>query len=312
MRLGLALSGGSIRGMSHIGALRALEEEGIKPDMIAGTSAGSIIAALYATGMSVDDIEKNILKHAPGMFDYDIACALASLIRIWLLFKGKPIMEGLIKGDRIEQIMLKFTEQKTIRQTNIPIAITATDINDGSDVIFSSHSLRGSIKYDSIICNNVLLAEAVRASIAIPSLFKPRIISINGKERRLVDGGVVNNLPIDVLKSMGAHKVLGVNLGYCGQKFEHIDNIMEIGSQTVDVMAYHITKLRNRMSNVIELVYNDKSMNIPFNIKRDIVVMNPHIYDVSLLDTERIPECIERGYKAMKEKLPLIRQMLRI
>jgi len=312
MALGLALSGGSMRGMSHIGALRALEEEGLKPDMIAGTSAGSIIAAMYATGMRVDDMEKNVLKYARYMIDFDFAGTLSAVFHLRILFRGKPVLTGLIKGNKIEKLMLKLTEQKMMYQSDIPLAITATDINDGSAIAFVSHKLHSSYNSDIVFCDNVLIAEAVRASIAIPSVFKPKLMDINYKTKRLVDGGVVNNLPINILKKMGASRIIGINLGYCGQKQEKVDNILEIGSQTIDVMSYHITKLRNKMENVIELVYNEQSSYFPGRISHDAVVINPRIYNVSLLDTHKIPECIRRGYESMKEKIPEIRTILGI
>lgn len=310
MALGLALSGGSVRGMSHIGALRALEEAGLKPDMVAGTSAGSIVAALYATGMSVDDMEKNILKYARCIVDFDFRGSLAALLHLRLLFKGKPVLTGLIRGEKIEKLMLMLTDQKKMYQSSIPLAITATDINDGSSVVFISRKLQSACDRDIKFYDNVLIADAVRASIAIPSVFKPKFMELNGKNRRLVDGGVVNNLPINLVKIMGARKIIGINLGYGGQKEEKVDNLLEIGSQTIDVMSYYLTKLRNRMESVIELVYTEKPSYFVGRIRQDAVVFNPHIYDISLLEYHRIPECIERGYKAMKDKLPEIRQIL--
>ncbi len=312
MPLGLALSGGSVRGMSHIGALRALEEEGLKPDMISGTSAGSIIAALYATGMSVDLIEENVLKYSPCMIDFDVRGAINAVFNLWLLFRGKPVLTGLIKGDRIERIMFKLTEGKKMYETSIPLAITAVDINDGRSIVFISRKIKSSRDSDMDFYDKVRIAEAVRASIAIPSVFRPKLLNLDGRERRLVDGGVVNNLPINLLKLMGASKIIGINLGYCGEREEKVDNILEIGSQTIDVMSYHITKLRNKMNNVIELVYREQPSFFAGRIRQDAVVINPRIYNVSLLDSGKIPECIKRGYDAMKEKLPEVRRILDI
>ena len=97
MALGLALSGGGIRGASHIGALRALEEAGLKPNMIAGSSAGSIVASLYATGMTLDDMEEAFLKYAPYVLDIDFAGAFGAILRLYPLFRGRPVLDGLIK-----------------------------------------------------------------------------------------------------------------------------------------------------------------------------------------------------------------------
>lgn len=312
MTLGLALSGGSIRGMSHIGALRALEEEGLKPDMIAGTSAGSVIASLYTTGMTVDEIEEAVTKYGRYIVDFDLAGTLSAALRLGPLFRGSPVLDGLVKGNRIEKIMEKLTDGKKMYQSDIPLAITATDISDGSPVVFVSNKLYKPYTSGVTYYDNVLIAEAVRASIAIPVVFKPKVIKIGQKVRRLVDGGVVNNLPIDVLKSMGASKIIGINLGYSGDRQEDVDNIIEIGNQSIDIMTYCITKLRNKLENVIELVFNEKRSFYPGRINQEAVVVNPRIYDISIFDYRRIPECIERGYTAMKQSLPEVRKILRI
>jgi NTE family protein len=312
MALGLALSGGGIRGASHIGALRALEEAGLKPKMIAGSSAGSIVASMYATGMTVDEMEESFLKYAPYVLDIDFAGALGALLRLYPLFRGKPVLDGLIKGNNAEKIINKLTHGRTMSQANIPLAITATDINDGTPIVFTSAKLDRRDTGNMVFCSNVLISEAVRASIAIPVIFRPKTVEVRGKKRRLVDGGVVNNLPVDVLRMMGADRIIGINLGYSGQRQEQVDNIVEIGSQTVDIMMYHITKLRNRGENVVELMYNRRSIVYPLNMNRETVVVNPQIYDVSLFEMRKIPECIERGYAAVKSRLPEIKRVLKL
>lgn len=311
MVLGLALSGGSVRGMSHIGALRALEEEGLKPDMIAGTSAGSIVASLYATGMTVDQIEKNVFRFALCSIDIDLLGILEGMLNLGPLFKGRPVLDGLIKGRRIERIMYKLTGAKKMYQTKIPLAITATDVSDGTLVVFVSKKLHSYSK-DIIFWDNALISEAVRASIAIPFIFKPKVMNIHGRRVRLVDGGVVNNLPVDILRMMGATKIIGINLGYSGDRQKGIDNIFEIGNQSIDIMSYQITKLRNKLEDVVELVFKGKPYFLTGKRRHNVVVVNPHIYDVSLFEVNRIPECIERGYRAMKDRLPEVRRLLGI
>lgn len=106
-----------------------------------------------------------------------------------------------------------------------------------------------------------------------------------------MDGGVTDNLPSDILRKMGADKVIGINLGYSGQRRDEISNILEIGSQTIDIMSYRMTKLKTT--------------------KADLVI-NPHIYDVGMLETHRIPELIERGYQAVKDNLYTIKRVINI
>ncbi len=312
MVLGLALSGGGIRGASHIGALRALEEAGLKPDMVAGSSVGSIVAALYATGVTVDDIERAFVKNISYVLDIDFFGILGALFRLCALFRGKPVFDGFIKGNKIEKIVHELTRGRVISQTDIPLGITATDINDGTAVAFTPEGLRGKGKRGMVCCSDTLISEAVRSSIAIPIVFKPRVINVRGKKRRLVDGGVVNNLPVSVLQDMGADRIIGINLGYSGQRQDEVDNIIEIGSQTIDIMMYHITKLRNKGENVIELKYNRPSMVYSFNINRETVVINPHIYDVSPFEIKKMHQCIERGYITVKSRLPDIKRILRL
>ncbi len=312
MTLGLALSGGGIRGASHIGVLRALEEAGLKPGIIAGTSAGSIVASLYAVGLTPDDIEKAFFKYAPYILDFDIMGAFGMALHLCGLMRGRPVLDGLIKGKTAEKIMAALTGGKKMYQADIPLAITATDINDGTAVVFASRRQRLQNTRNVICCGQVSISEAVRASIAIPVVFKPKILNLEGRERRLVDGGVANNLPVDVLRTMGANRIIGINLGYSGQRQDQVDNILEIGSQTIDIMMYHITKLRMGRENVVELKHNGRSTAYPAVLNHETVVLNPYIYDVSLLEMGRIAECIERGYAAVKARLPEIRRILKI
>ncbi len=312
MALGLALSGGGIRGASHIGAIRALEEAGLKPDMIAGSSVGSIVASLYATGLSVDRIEEIFIENAPFILDIDFIGALGALFRLCALFKGKPAFNGFVKGNRIEAIIDEFTAGKGMSQTDIPLAITATDINDGASIVFAPKGLRIGNVGNVVCCSDNLISEAVRASIAVPIAFKPKTVEIRGIKRNLVDGGVANNLPADVLEDMGAKKIIGINLGYSGQRQERVCNIVEIGSQTVDIMMYHITKLRNKGDNVVELKYGSRTVVYPLNINRKTVVVNPQIYDVSSFDIKKMPQCIERGYEAVRTRLPEIKRILNL
>lgn len=312
MALGLALSGGGIRGASHIGVLKALEEAGLKPEMVAGSSAGSIVASLYATGVTVDSMEAAFLKYASSVLDIDFFGALGALLRLCSFFKGKPSLDGLIKGNNAERIVHDLTEGKRISQANIPLAITATDINDGTSVVFASQGIKGQGDGNTVCCSDVLISEAVRASIAIPVVFKPKTIRVGDRTRRLVDGGVTNNLPIGVLRTMGAQSIIGINLGYSGQRQDQVNNIVEVGSQTVDIMMYQITKLRNSCDNVVEIRHNRRSVIYPINMNRQAVVVNPQIYDVSLYEIKKIPQCIERGYDAIKSRLPEIKKVLQI
>jgi len=319
MKIGLALSGGGIRGAAHIGVLKALEEAGIRIDMISGTSAGSIVAALYAVGYTPREIEKIFLQFdGSGLADYDIKKVIPFFIDFLLLkrccerkkknlididfvgllaFIGNTILhrnakiDGFVKGNVIEKAMYHYCNERDachIKDTKIPIAIPAVDINSAEKIMFvSNKEYFRHTKDDTIYIDDVLLSEAVRASSAFPVVFKPKMY----KGRRLVDGGVRDNVPTRVLKQMGTDRILAVNLGYSGQLKEEVDNIFEIAMQSMSIMAYQMTK-----HSLADADY----------------VFKPEIYDVKLLEADRIQECIDRGYLAAKKAMPAIREALSI
>jgi NTE family protein len=286
MSLGLALSGGGVRGAAHVGVLKAFEEYNIVPNYISGTSAGSIIAALYCAGYKASEIERMILSIDKSIIDYDIIGLLKFTIGI--LLKKKVKIDGFVKGDKLESLIYNLCESKgivNIGSVKVHLAIPAVDINTSDLILFSSKRMK---KEDGVFYDNKSkISEAVRASISFPGIFKPKIIN----NRRLVDGGVRDNVPIKVLKDMGADKVIAVNLGYCGEHDEYIDNILEITSQTIDIMAYSIFK---------------------FDSKNADYILKPRIYNVKLLEVERIPECIERGYNYTKKIIPDLKRSLGI
>lgn len=171
--IGLVLSGGGARGFAHIGVLRVLEECGIKPHVIAGTSMGAIVGALYATGRSSQDI-LNIVRHT----------SLRDIVDI-------SLQAGLLKGDRLEVFLADFLPQ-AFEELEIQLAVTTTDIETGEQVILT----RGD------------LVTAVRASSSFPGAFEP----IARQGRVLADGGIVNNLPVEAASYMGATWTVASNV----------------------------------------------------------------------------------------------------
>jgi|LSQX01.1.fsa_nt_gb NTE family protein len=315
MKLGVALSGGGVRGAAHIGVLKALEEENIKIECISGTSAGSIVASLYSIGYTADEIEDIFLKFEKKIVDLDwrkILPFIMDLFRlkkrgererlsivdidylgiitffITLLLRKPNKIDGFVKGNIVENIVYKYSKNKNaehISQTQIPLAIPTVDINTAQLVIFVSQSIYFKNDDKSVYIDDALISEAVRASSSFPVVFKPKMI----RGRRLVDGGIKDNVPANVLKEMGANKILAVNLGYAGNTRNDIDNIFEIASQSIDIMSYQISK---------------------FKLEGIDYVLKPKIYDVKLLETHRISECIERGYIAAKKEMPKIKTSL--
>ena len=178
IKIGYALGGGAARGLSHIGVLKVLDEYGISPDIIVGTSIGAIVGALYAGGYKARDIERLVLG-----LDWK---KLVRLVDVTF-----P-QSGLLQGKRVVSLLKSILGGTTFFQLKIPFACVATDIINGEQVVLRDGSL----------------IEAIRASIAIPGIFTPVVIM----GRYLVDGGLVNTVPVSVCREMGAEYVVGVNV----------------------------------------------------------------------------------------------------
>lgn len=177
--LGLALSGGGARGLAHIGVLKELERAHIPVDYLAGTSMGGVIGAVYASGMSLDEIEAIALEFAKRR----------NLIKL-----VDPTMprRGVFQGEQLHAFFRQYLHDLTFAELNIPLTLVAVDLNSGRE---------------ALLCEGNV-ADAVRATISIPGLLAP----VEDGERRLVDGGLLNNLPADVVRQMGADIVLAVDV----------------------------------------------------------------------------------------------------
>ena len=174
-RLGLALGGGAARGFAHIGVIQVLEENGIKVDLVAGTSAGSLVAALYASGKG----GKEMQALAEGMDEGGITD--------WSF----PL-RGLIRGEALARFIRDKTGGKGIEQMALPLGIVATDLSDGSAILFRSGDT----------------GTAVRASSAVPAVFQPVRIG----QREYVDGGLVSPVPVRFAREMGAQLIIAVDI----------------------------------------------------------------------------------------------------
>lgn len=176
-KIGIALGSGGFRGLAHIGVLKVLEENGIRPDYISGASVGAIVSAYYAVHGNAKDLERNI-------DDWPINSLYKFIDLNW---RG-----GFIAGKKIYKFLDKEFASKTFAKTKIPLQIIATDLEKGTPFVFSSGRL----------------APAVRASISVPLMLKPA--SHEGKQ--FIDGGLCNPVPLDLLRDMGAEILIGVNL----------------------------------------------------------------------------------------------------
>ena len=178
LKIGLALGGGGPRGLAHIGVLKVLEENGIPIDYVAGASMGALIGAIYAAGVEMERLEEIALN--------------MDLKQTALMLAPTIARSGLIEGRRVREFIKSFVGDANIEELKIPFAAVATDINTGEEMVID----RGSV------------AEAVRASISVPGVFTP----VRLGERFLVDGGLVNPVPVSVVREMGAEVVIAVNV----------------------------------------------------------------------------------------------------
>lgn len=291
-KIGLALSGGGLRGTSHIGVIKALNDHAIPIDLISGTSAGAIVATMYACGYSPQQMQSIIHNiHISDLIDLKITTSdlvkhgfkwmLSGKFRFWSV-----IPTGLIKGEKIEATLAKLWQQRTVRDTKIPLAITAVDLNSADTVFFTSPLPRNRSILNARYYHNALLHEAVRASISIPGVFFPK----KYRGMTLVDGAVKNNLPTDILNYMGADKIIAIDLGYSGQPNDEIDSVGEILMQCIEIMGREVTLMKSEQ-------YAD-------------VIIRPQVYDLSHKDFKQAKEFIKRGYQATLEKMDLIKALL--
>ncbi len=294
--VGLALGGGFLRGTANIGVLRVLKEEGIPVHMVAGSSAGSIVAALCASGYSPERMEKIAVKlHFRDIFDY--GSTLVNLLLIAGEFLAgflhlpfpmrRPL--GLMKGNKLEALVNKWVgRNRLFDDTEIPLGITAVDARDGALVVFLSGKplLRTVLPPEDVIIRGEPVARAVRASAAVPGLFEP----VRLGERLLVDGGVRDNVPAYVLRRMGAEFVIAVDVGYDGREMRCPDNIIGVLSQSLDIIA-------------------SEGINLKLEEHADVVI-RPVIRNMGPWDFDKIKYCIRQGEQAAAAAVDGIKRQL--
>ncbi|HNK17230.1 MAG TPA: patatin-like phospholipase family protein, partial [Piscinibacter sp.] len=212
-RIGLALGGGAARGFAHIGVIQALEDGGIRPDLVVGTSAGSLVAALYASGL-----------HSPELIRLADAMDEAS-ITDWA-FPGR----GLIRGEALAKFVREHTGGRNIEQMALPLGIVATDLDSGAPILFQ----RGDAGL------------AVRASSAVPAVFQPVKIGT----REYVDGGLVSPVPVRFARQMGAEVVIAVDISAVPEGNATGDPLRML-LQTFAIMGRSINQFELREADVV-------------------------------------------------------------
>jgi NTE family protein len=250
-KIGLALGSGGARGFAHLGVIKALTEASVPIDYIAGSSMGALIAAFYGTGLDIERL-------------YKIAQAFK---RKYYLDFTVPKM-GFVAGNRIKELVRVFTHGKQIEELNLPIAIVTTDIKTGEKVVFREGPV----------------ADAVRASISIPGIFVPE--KVNG--RLLVDGGVVDRIPVSVVKEMGADFIIGVDVSRVKVNAE-ISSIFDVILQSLDILQDELVKHREVASDIM---------------------IRPHVEMFSSRAFTNIQEIITIGEEEACKQLPKIQSLI--
>jgi NTE family protein len=215
LKIGLVLGGGAARGFAHIGVIQVLEEAGIKPNLVVGTSAGSLVAALYASGKSGAQLQ----KVAESMEEATFAD--------WTL----PIFSrGLLRGEALARYVSLQVNGRLIENMLLPLGIVATDLNSGQGVLFQ----RGDI------------ATAVRASSAVPAIFQP--VKISGRE--YVDGGLVSPVPVRYARQMGAEFVIAVDISSLPEG-NNASDTLQVLMQTFTIMIKSINNFELREADMV-------------------------------------------------------------
>lgn len=295
MSLGLALSGGGSKAAVHIGVLKAFEEENIKIDYISGASSGSIISTLYACGYSPLDMIHLFNSYCKYIGDFD---RLIPFKAVSTMFTGKINVCGLAKGDKLENLIYNICKNKgiiDISQIKYPLAIPTVDLSTGEVIYFLNKSINDEYMVSKDIYDDIpvykyngKIASIVRASSSFPGVFEPKIID----KRILVDGGIRDNTPINILKKMGADKVVAVSFdnntkGYCSNL-----NIVSVALKSFNIMAHNLNKL---------------------NLKYADYVISPSIpSNISLLDCSKTKYLVNIGYNKAKSVINQIKNDLKI
>lgn len=311
-KVGIALSGGAVRGISHIGILKVLENKKIPIDFISGTSIGAMIGALYASRIGIKKIE-NIVKTTEWrkLVDFTIP------------------KTGFIAGKRIERYIGELIDHKNFEDLSIPLSIVSTELNRGEKVVFNQGNL----------------TKAIRASISLPGVFEP-VIQGNSI---FVDGGLVDPIPVDIVKEMGADIVITVDLTidikqtnlsevkkresslteffekeFISTELRYLKNFLKehkiklpvfmkrflnprsiikivLGTEIPDIIKYSI-----RSRDILANQFAKEKLRYPYVD----VIIKPEFEGVKWAEFDKINHCIRAGEIAAEESIPKIKKLL--
>lgn len=283
MKLGIALSGGGIKGIAHAGVLKALEENDIKIDIIGGTSSGSLIASLYAMGYSPYYIYILFKKHSKELVQINNGPILSGLKKF--MVSKKITLTGLKTGESIEKVFNKVSNSMGIQKISdikMPVVIPTVDLIDSKEYIFTNFIPVDTQNKERYI-TDISIGKAVRASSSFTAVFSP----CEFKAHKFIDGGALDNVPITEVKKQGADKVIAVKFNSDG--IDETSNITDYVMKTIDIMSSKITNTHLNKSDYILDIYTEKT---------------------GLLDTQKIDLCYQRGYEATIKNMDKIKEII--
>lgn len=277
MKLGLALCGGGIRGVAHAGILKALEENNIIPYCVSGTSAGAYVAILHSLGYSGIEIYELFKTYVNELIGKDIK----EIVFDQVIFNQKIKIDGFRSGESIEKLFNEIALKKgykNISDIKKPIAICSTNLKSEKECVFVSNEEKRSKNKEYI--NSAQIGIAARASSSLALVFDPCFF----EDKILMDGGTLNNVPVDEVRNLGADFVVGIN--FKGNPINKLSNMVDIGMKTLDMMGNKISE------------FNILDADLQITVDTD---------GAGLLDIEKLDYCYKSGYIKGLELVKLLK-----
>jgi NTE family protein len=259
--------------------LRAFAEAGISIDVIAGTSSGSIIAALFAYGYSPAQLAEWAPDFSNDYLDVDYY-ALAKR-----LLSKRHKVTGLIKGKKLWDFIADKTNGGLLAELKIPAALTATDLYSGRRVLCLSRPLPGSVSSDTDCIYQMSIADAVLASISIPVVFQP----VSYQNRLLVDGGLVENCPVSAVRLLNADVVIAVDLIKPVPEEKPFETLYSVLSRSVSIALYHQSRLHRPHADL---------------------TLQPEIGNVGVFEFSKLGDCMEAGYRCAQRQIGAVKELI--
>ncbi len=283
MKLGLALSGGGIRGVAHAGVLKALEENNIKIDAIGGTSSGSIISTLYAMGYSPYYIYILFKRYAKELMNQNSISTFTTLGSY--MTNKKTHFKGFYSGEEIEKNFNEVASRKGIKNISdikMPLVIPTVDVQDSKEYIFTNNIPEKSDNSGKYI-TEISIGKAVRASSSFPVVFCP----CEFKKHKFLDGGILDNFPSLEVKKQGVDKVLTIN--FKADDVSENSSVMDIIMRTIDIMGNKVSQDNLNNSDMVLTIQTDKT---------------------GLLELEKLDDCYRYGYRQTINNIDKIKHLL--